>query len=240
MPAKTRPEPARPKPRKTPNPVWDARVAWVREHIAFLRDAHIPRLSDPRQIRHCRWEIDHERAILWAGDVVDAALALVEARRRTPGRRKEIARALDALAKAVGKRQRPNPYPDTPETEGGKTPMPKNAPAVPAEAHSDDRNVEVDFDAAPWFAQASDKDILALAECGFGGDYPADEVARFFTPAEPRMDDLFRYLEIIRADPAKKDCCGFECHVDHKAALAWIKANRPAIAEAAEELYDES
>lgn len=43
---------------------------------------------------------------------------------------------------------------------------------IKAEVHTDDHIYEVNFDAEPWFAQASDKEILEVAECGWGGDYP--------------------------------------------------------------------
>ncbi|MBK6616626.1 hypothetical protein [Ottowia sp.] len=45
------------------------------------------------------------------------------------------------------------------------------APAVSADAHTDDRRLEPEFDAARWLAQASDEDVLLLARCQWGGDY---------------------------------------------------------------------
>ena len=48
----------------------------------------------------------------------------------------------------------------------------KQPPAVRAETHDDDRRCEVPFDAQEWFEKASDKEILDLAECGWGGDEP--------------------------------------------------------------------
>src|SRR5579862_6158644 len=53
-------------------------------------------------------------------------------------------------------------------------------PKVAASCYSDDHVVEVkNFDATPWFAQASDEDLLALHDEGYGGDYTADSVAEF-------------------------------------------------------------
>ncbi len=98
--------------------------------------------------------------------------------------------------------------------------------AVWAEAHSDDYVVEIDFDAVPWFRQASDKEILALAECGWRGDYPADNVAKFFDQMETKW--LFEYLD---KDPTMPngDTVGFECSVDSSDAAAYLKANRPEL-----------
>jgi hypothetical protein len=105
---------------------------------------------------------------------------------------------------------------------------------ISAEAHSDDFNVERSFDATPWFEQASGKKILDLAKCGFGGDYPADNVAEFMSyyldnRGDGDLKELFTYLGIIANDPVKKDCHGFECHVDPEEARAWIKEHRPIL-----------
>ena len=102
---------------------------------------------------------------------------------------------------------------------------------IRAEVHSDDRNVEVEFDATEWFEQASDDEIEELANFHYGGDYPADGVAEFFDrKGKNSTAPVFRYLKIIRNDASKGDCCGFECHVNQEDAETWIKANRPALA----------
>jgi len=97
---------------------------------------------------------------------------------------------------------------------------------IKAECHSDDRNVEVEFDAEPWFEQVSKDGVLKLASCGWGGDYPADEVATFMSDSVTRIADMFKYLEVIHGDPSKKDAQGFECHVDRDDVLIWLKKNR--------------
>jgi hypothetical protein len=102
-------------------------------------------------------------------------------------------------------------------------------PMIRAEAHSDDHNVEVEFDAVRWFKQASDDEILELAECGWGGEYPADGVAEFFDGKKNGTSRLFRYLEDIAGDWSKKDCGGFECHVNEEDAIKWLRKNRPAV-----------
>ena len=99
---------------------------------------------------------------------------------------------------------------------------------IKAEAHSDDYVIEVDFDATPWFAQASDEEIAALAAIDWGGDYESDEVADYCSDV-PGLVRLFDYLDNIRDDPMKKDCCGFECHVDEESALNWLQQYRPLL-----------
>lgn len=103
----------------------------------------------------------------------------------------------------------------------------KVAHRVGAEVHTDDRCVEAWFDCTEYFEQASDKALVALAECGWGGDYPADDVARFFEGKNPEVSRVFRHLENIRDLRSHKDKGGFECHVDDTEAIAWIHANRP-------------
>jgi len=93
---------------------------------------------------------------------------------------------------------------------------------IPAEIHSDDRQAETQFDALPWFEQATDEQILALAKCDWGGDYPADDVASFVT--DPEVGKVFDYLS--REPHMGSAKVGFECHVNDEAALSWIKQNR--------------
>ena len=97
---------------------------------------------------------------------------------------------------------------------------------IKAECHSDDRASEVEFDATPWFERASNKEIADLARCGWGGGDPADAVAEFCSDTDENVKKVFDYLNIIKDDPSKKDCCGFECHVDQEDAVAWIRVHR--------------
>ena len=102
-------------------------------------------------------------------------------------------------------------------------------PVIRAEAHSDDHNVEIEFDALRWFKQATDEEIVELAECGWGGHYPADAVAEYFDGKKNCTSRLFRYLEDIAEDWSKKDLMGFECHVNEEDAIKWLRKNRPAV-----------
>jgi len=70
---------------------------------------------------------------------------------------------------------------------------------IPAECYSDDHILEATFDAEPWFAHASRPQILALATCGWGGDYPADEVAIYMADYDQGVGKVFSYLELVGA-----------------------------------------
>lgn len=99
------------------------------------------------------------------------------------------------------------------DTEKGKEQM------IHAECHSDDYVVEVKFDATLWLETASGREIKALRECDWGGDYPADAVAQFMACYDPNVKRLFDYLGIIAG---RKEAAGFECHVDRQDAIAWL------------------
>ena len=96
---------------------------------------------------------------------------------------------------------------------------------IKAECHSDDRCVEVDFDATPWFDQASDEQILDLIKCEWGYDYPADDIAIFMADKNPEVKSMFDYINIR----GKIETIGFECSVDEAMATLWLKLHRPGL-----------
>lgn len=105
-------------------------------------------------------------------------------------------------------------------------PDPKDAredlDTIRAEVHSDDRVIEAQFNALPWFEQASDEEIKALAKCDWGGDYPADEVAQHMADLDPNVRKVFDYVALRVSE-------GFECHVNEDDARAWLTAYRPGL-----------
>lgn len=111
-----------------------------------------------------------------------------------------------------------------------------NEIVIAAECHSDDRAVEVDFDAEDWFKTAKDNEIIALAACGFGGDYPADYVAESLADVNKEIADMYSYIQMR----SRNGTIGFECYVNETDALTWISINRsnliPLIKEANEDL----
>lgn len=98
---------------------------------------------------------------------------------------------------------------------------------IRAEAHSDDFVVTAKFDATPWFKQASEEEIMDLARCEWGGDYPADAVADYLE-SEPGYDSLAAMFEYLGKHPKSlsNEAIGFEVHVHRDDAYRWLLANR--------------
>lgn len=95
-----------------------------------------------------------------------------------------------------------------------------------ARAWTDDGAFVCEFDAALWLAQAQEKDIEDLAECGWRGDYPADEVARFMSDHDDGLHAMFEHIGLLAGTLSET---GFECSVDSEAALRWLKWRRPDV-----------
>lgn len=90
---------------------------------------------------------------------------------------------------------------------------------IKAAITGDGTTVEVEFDAVPWFEQASDDEIEELAGVGWGGDYEADAVAEFVADTQPSVRKVI--------DAGK----GFEVHVNVADALHWLNEHRPSLAQ---------
>jgi hypothetical protein len=100
----------------------------------------------------------------------------------------------------------------------------KKSFSIPAEAHSDDHVIEIEFDAVDYIKNADVETLQALIYCGWGGDYPGDYVAKYYE--EGVLKPLFNYLDSIKDIHSKKDQRGFECYVDGYQAQKWLAANR--------------
>jgi hypothetical protein len=96
---------------------------------------------------------------------------------------------------------------------------------IKAECHSDDRCIEVNFDAIPWFEDSSDDKILSLIRCGWGYDYPADDIAHYMADQHEGVKRMFDYLDMR----GKIETIGFECSVDETTATLWLEINRPGL-----------
>ncbi len=83
-------------------------------------------------------------------------------------------------------------------------------PSVQARVTSDVTRAEVEFDAAPWFAQASDEDIRELQSIDWAGNYAADAVAEHFTETNADIRNILN------------EGGGFECYVNRDNAIAWL------------------
>jgi len=91
---------------------------------------------------------------------------------------------------------------------------------INAKCYSDNRAIEVNFDATSWFEQASAEAIKELSECQWGGDYPADDVVLFMA-SDKRIQKMLDYCEASGE--------GFECQISAIDAFDWIRTNRPTM-----------
>lgn len=98
-------------------------------------------------------------------------------------------------------------------------------PPVSARAWSDDRTVESAFNAAAWFAQASDEAILELQEIGWSGDSASDDVAEYMSARDPEVRAVFTFLSGL----PRTVSMGFECRVDEASALEWLRVHRAGL-----------
>lgn len=97
---------------------------------------------------------------------------------------------------------------------------------VPARAWSDDRVVEVSFDARPWLENAGAEEIVGLAASGWGRSPEADEVVR----GTHRSRKVRRLLDYLALKPRMAgEAVGFECEVQTEAALSWLRVHRPEV-----------
>lgn len=98
---------------------------------------------------------------------------------------------------------------------------------IKANAYSDDHVVDIQFDATQWFEQVENSDLETLADCGWGGEEPADYVAYYFE--ETLTKRLFDYLSFNPTMGYKNETVGFECYINESDAISWIKQNRPEL-----------
>ena len=99
---------------------------------------------------------------------------------------------------------------------------------IRAEAHSDDRAVEVKFDATPYFKVAGDLEILQIVKCGYSGDYSTDRIAEAYPDRDEtntKLTEMFKYIEIA----GRVRTMGFEVSVEEDDLLKWIRPNRPTL-----------
>lgn len=97
---------------------------------------------------------------------------------------------------------------------------------------TDDHVYEVEFDGRPYFMQAADKELVAIIEVGYGGDYETDNIAEFMASRNKQLAEAFEYHNAINRAPGR-DSTGFECRVvDVTAYLKWMdEFRRPALAK---------
>ena len=101
---------------------------------------------------------------------------------------------------------------------------------ISAIADTDDFAIILEFDATSFFEQASDEDLIALAECDWGHDYPADEVAHFMEASgDEQFGKFFTYINIKNEFRGDSDMTGFEVKVNRGEAIDWLTTFRPTV-----------
>jgi cell pole-organizing protein PopZ len=101
---------------------------------------------------------------------------------------------------------------------------------IRANAYSDCGGINVSFDATKWAEQASEKDFIDLAACGFRGDYPSDNVVIFMAHFDDQVAKLFQFLEMVPVQP-NRDTNGFECEVNQDDLKNWLEKNKPELVD---------
>jgi hypothetical protein len=104
------------------------------------------------------------------------------------------------------------------------------ATIIPARCHTADERFSVTFDAAPWFTEVDGESIVHLARQGWSSSSIADALAG--RPGYERLRELMQYAtERLRQESLEDPTwSAFECIVNAPEALAWLEANRPAVA----------
>jgi hypothetical protein len=87
---------------------------------------------------------------------------------------------------------------------------------------SDDGAAEHVGDAAAWLAEASEQELRALVRGGWSGDAAA-EVALALADDDPEA------LDVVRV--ARRNDAELVVEIDADAAVAWLAAHRPDVAE---------
>ncbi len=106
----------------------------------------------------------------------------------------------------------------------------RQAPArVDATVASDDGVVEHVADVTEWLASASAAELRALAAEGWAGE-EAIEVARALAAEDPEVAEVVRHARRTEGE--------LVVEIDGRAAGAWLRANRPTLADALDDLLD--
>lgn len=102
-------------------------------------------------------------------------------------------------------------------------------PNVQANFWTDDRAVEVSFDARPYLQQASNEALRKILEVGCSGGYCTDAVAEYMRDKHLNEDicEAFDYLHA--RNKSARDTVGFEVSVDQEEFYRWLDAHRTAV-----------
>ena len=98
---------------------------------------------------------------------------------------------------------------------------------IPAAIWSSDFARSAEFDASPWFANASMQAIVELARHSWRSDRLAHDVAVCAHGADDCIADVLQYLMYLRHGGLRAQCT---LRVQAAAALKWLAVYRPDVA----------
>lgn len=124
---------------------------------------------------------------------------------------------------------------DNPGTETGRCVcgamvLPKYTPKIPGEVRSDDREFVAAFNAAEYFAAASDEKLAAMSRADFKPGSVMDEVAYWFETRSPSVRRVLSYVSFCTQEGREM---GFEVVIEPQAARRWLEIHRPALVPSA-------
>jgi hypothetical protein len=100
---------------------------------------------------------------------------------------------------------------------------------IHATCHTADNVHCIEFDATPWFSEADVPSIVDLAQRGWTSPAIADSLEH--RRGYERLHDLVEYAAKRLQSESLEDPTWetFECVVDGRDAVAWLKKNRPDV-----------
>jgi hypothetical protein len=108
--------------------------------------------------------------------------------------------------------------------------LPEKELTVKATAFSGDYRISICIDVTPWFKSATDQELMALTECGFGDDQASDRVIQCMAENGcEKARDLLDYLSILNRHGNLSKPMRFESQIDRDSACLWLKTYRADI-----------
>lgn len=100
-------------------------------------------------------------------------------------------------------------------------------PYVEGVLKSDDSNAKAIFDARPYLATASDKQLEAIWNVGLSGDYCTDDISERVHELLPNdaIASVYSYVDAVHAH----NDVGHETSLDSKMFVAWVREQRPGL-----------
>lgn len=96
-------------------------------------------------------------------------------------------------------------------------------PKVTARFRTDDRVFELEIDATPYLAQATEPMLSSIVACGYSGSECTDMAAEYLLDRDMdvKLTEVFAYLHTLQKSPMK-DPPGFEVVINREQFLLWM------------------